>query len=86
MNTFIIESIGIASSIIILIAMLFKTTSIKGSIIMRAINAFGSAVFVVYGCLLPAISTALLNGALVIVNLYHLILLIIQYKKSDQTK
>ena len=75
MNLFI-EIIGILSTITILISMLFKTTTIRGSILMRSINIGGSILFVVYGILLPALSTALLNAALVIVNSYHLVLLV----------
>ena len=81
MNPILIEAVGISASVAILISMLFKTTTVKGSIIMRALNIVGSVIFTVYGCLLPAISTAVLNGALVIVNIYHLILLIKDYKK-----
>ena len=76
MNPVIIELIGISSTVLILVSMLFKTTTIKGSILMRSLNIAGSVVFVVYGCLLPAISTAVLNAALVIINTYHLVLLI----------
>ena len=75
MNPIVIEIIGIVSTLLILTSMLFKTTTIKGSILMRVLNLTGSAVFVVYGCLLPAISTAVLNTALVVVNSYHLALL-----------
>ena len=82
MNPIIIETIGIISTLLILTSMLFKTTSIKGSIIMRILNLIGSAVFVVYGSLLPALSTALLNASLVIINAYHLILLIKESKKN----
>ena len=81
MNPILIEAVGISASVAILISMLFKTTTVKGSIIMRALNIVGSVIFTVYGCLLPAISTAVLNGALVIVNIYHLIFLIKDYKK-----
>ncbi len=78
-----IEIIGITATLLILVSMLVKTTTLKGSIFMRAVNAIGSVVFVVYGVLLPAISTAILNGALVIINTYYLIVLI---KEAKQTK
>lgn len=84
MNPVIIELIGISSTVLILISMLFKTTTIKGSILMRSLNVAGSAVFVVYGCLLPAISTAVLNAALVIVNTYHLVLLVKESKSQPK--
>ncbi|MBQ7918195.1 MAG: hypothetical protein IJ310_05240 [Clostridia bacterium] len=84
MNPVIIELIGISSTVLILISMLFKTTTIKGSILMRSLNIAGSVVFVVYGCLLPAISTAVLNAALVIVNTYHLVLLIKESKNQPK--
>lgn len=76
MSPLAIEIIGIVSTLFILTSMLFKTTTLKGSLIMRILNLTGSAVFVVYGCLLPAISTAILNAALVIINSFHLVLLL----------
>lgn len=53
---------------------------------MRILNLIGSAVFVLYGILLPAISTAILNLGLVIVNAYHLIILLKENKKANTTK
>lgn len=50
---------------------------------MRSLNILGSMVFVVYGALLPAISTAVLNGALIIVNTIHLIILIRDERKKE---
>ena len=84
MSPILIEVIGISSTILILVSMLFKTTTIKGSLLMRALNLVGSMVFVVYGILLPAISTAVLNGCLVIVNGYHFAILIKEYKNSKK--
>ncbi len=79
-----IEIVGIVATIFILISMCFKTTSFKGSLFMRILNIIGSVVFVVYGVLLPAISTAILNGALIIVNTYHLIILIKENKREEK--
>jgi len=84
MNPIVVEIIGIAATILILFSMLFKTTTIIGDIRMRTLNLIGSIVFVVYGCLLPAISTAVLNGGLVIINTYHLISLIREYKSNKK--
>ena len=84
MSPLAIEIIGIVSTLFILTSMLFKTTTLKGSLIMRILNLTGSAVFVVYGCLLPAISMAILNAALVIINSFHLILLL--KEKTKETK
>lgn len=80
----VIEIIGILATILILISMSFKTTSIKWSIWMRALNIAGSVVFVVYGFLLPAYSTAILNAALVLVNTYHLVILLKERKRVLQ--
>ena len=82
----IIEIVGILATVLILVSMLVKTTTLKGSIFMRAVNAIGSMVFVVYGILLPAISTAILNGALIIVNLYYLVMLIIEARQKKNIK
>lgn len=76
------EAIGIVATLMILASMLFPTLSYKGSVCMRSLNLVGSAVFVVYGSILPAISTAVLNGALIIVNTYHLVKLILDHKKE----
>ncbi len=86
MNPVVIELVGIVSTLLILTSMLFKTTTLKGSIFMRVLNLTGSVVFVVYGCLLPAISTAVLNAGLVIINAYHLALLLRDAKKQDNQK
>ena len=85
MDPIAIEIIGIVSTLLILVSMLFKTTTIKGSILMRSLNIAGSVVFVVYGCLLPAISTAILNGALVLVSTYHLIVLLKENKNKQKS-
>lgn len=79
-----IEFIGIGATLLILVSMCFKTVSFKGSLLLRSLNIAGSIVFVVYGALLPAISTAVLNGCLVIVNTVHLILLIKEQKKKEK--
>ena len=83
MNPIVLEVIGILSSLIILISMLFKTTSFKGSLTMRILNLCGSIVFVIYGCLLPAVSTAVLNTGLELVNAYHIVLLIKDNKNNQ---
>lgn len=71
-----VEILGIAATIFIIISMSCKTLSKKWSIIMRVTNIIGSILFVIYGSLLPAISTAILNGVLMIINSVHLINLI----------
>ena len=78
-----IEFIGIAATIFIIISMSCKTSNIKSAIMMRITNIIGSIVFIVYGILLPAISTAILNGIVTVINIYHLILLI-KSKKQDK--
>ena len=86
MNPILTESIGIIATVLILFSMLFKTTTLKGDIRMRVLNLLGSLIFTVYGCLLPAISTALLNGLLIIINIYHLISLLKEQKKQEDKK
>ncbi len=80
------EAIGIVATLFILVSMLFPTLSYKGSFWMRILNLIGSAVFVVYGALVPAISTAVLNGCLIIVNAYHFVKLILDHKKECAEK
>ena len=78
-----LEWIGIVASILICISMCFKSTTYKGAICMRSINILGSIIFGIYGILLPAISTAVLNFILVGVNIYYLIKLIRDNKKNS---
>ncbi len=78
------EIIGIAATLFVLVSMLFNTLSYKGSLWMRILNIAGSVVFVVYGILLPAISTAALNAVLIFVNGYHLIKLIKDNKNKKE--
>lgn len=82
MSSLSIEIVGICATLMILLSMLFVTTTVRGSIIMRILNLIGSVIFVVYGILLPAISTAVLNGGLVIINSVHLIKLLIDNRKQ----
>ena len=86
MSPLLIEIIGISATVLILFSMLFKTTTLNGDIRMRVLNLIGSAIFTVYGCLLPAISTAVLNGALIIVNTYHLVSLLKEKKKTESNE
>lgn len=81
-----IEVIGIAATVLILVSMCVNTSSWKGDVSMRAINIVGSVIFVVYGALLPAISTAVLNGLLIIVNAYYLIKLLKEKDKKAEEK
>lgn len=76
------EVIGVVGSILVLVAMLFKTTSIKGSLVMRSLNLVGSAIFIVYGALLPAYTTLVLNIIMVLVCVYHIIMLVKMSRKD----
>lgn len=78
----IIEYIGIAASVFIVISVVFNSTTLKGNLIFRAFNTAGSIAFVVYGIVLKAIATAICNGAMICVNVYYIIKLIIEYKKK----
>lgn len=82
MNPILIEAIGIIATLLILFSMLFRTTTLRGDIRMRALNLVGAVVFTIYGFLLPAYSTAILNASLIIINTYHLISLIKESKKK----
>ena len=67
--------LGLVASIIVLISMCFNPTTKKGNILMRSVNLVGSIVSVIYGVLLGALGAGmiLLNGVLVFVNAYYLI-------------
>ena len=78
-----VEILGIVATLLILVSMSCKTMTYKGSIAMRITNLVGSATFTVYGFLLPAYSTGVLNAVLIGVNTYHLIRLIREHKNKQ---
>ena len=82
----IIEAVGIIATVLIFVGMCFKTNTFKSALVLRILNLVGSAIFVIYGALLPAISTAVLNGLLIIVNAVHLALLVKNHKKEVTAK
>ena len=78
MNT--VEIVGLIASAIIVLANVFPTKTFKSTLCLRLFNVFGSILFVIYGILLPAIATAVLNGSIIIISSYHLIILIKENK------
>ena len=68
----LIEIIGTFAAVIVAASMCFKTSTRKGTILLRSVNILGSLLFLVYGLLLPAYSTALLNVAAIVINIYRL--------------
>ena len=79
-----IEIVGIIASLFIVVSMCFKTTTFKGTIIMRIINGLGSIVFVVYGALLPALATLITNACAFVINLFYLIKEIRDHKRETK--
>lgn len=78
----LVESIGICASLLILFSMSRKLESPKQQIMLRIFNGIGSILFVVYGLVIPAYSTAFLNLASVVINVRYLIPLIRDYRKD----
>lgn len=78
-----VEIIGIIATVIVLISMSFKTTSFKGTICMRIINLIGSVAFTIYGFLLPAYATAIMNAILFFINIFYLVKETKDYKKKE---
>ena len=70
------EFIGIAAGIFILISLLFRSTTEKTELLMRIINSIGAVLFIIYGLLLHAYSTAIINGCILIVNIYNISVLL----------
>lgn len=68
-----VEILGVIATLFIIVSMSCKTLSRKSSIIMRVTNIIGSLLFVIYGILLPAISTAVLNIIVIVINVIHLV-------------
>lgn len=76
------EIVGISGSILIAISMVFKTTTDKGVMYLRIFNLLGSIVFVIYGLMLPAYSTIVLNCICVVLNIVGLVKIIQKIRKE----
>lgn len=72
------EWLGIVASVCILVSFL-TSNQIK----TRIINSVGCIVFVMYGILLPAYSTAFMNAAMLVV---HMVFLIKYFRKRRKEK
>lgn len=75
------EWLGLVASAIVLISFL-TSNQIK----TRIINMVGCIAFVIYGLLLPAYSTAIMNFALVIVHVVFLTKHFIKRRKAKNTE
>lgn len=87
-DTFV-ELVGILASVLIVISMTFKTTTFKGTIIMRVINLLGSIVFICYGTFNNFTeggrilwSTVLANVATLIINAIYIYKEIKEHKRA----
>ena len=78
------EIVGISGSILIAISMVFKTETDRGVMLLRIFNLLGSIVFVVYGFMLPAYSTIILNFVCVILNIVGLVKIIKKIKNNKR--
>lgn len=66
------EIIGLIASIMVVASMVFKTTTFRGTILMRVLNLVGSVFFIVYGFLLPAYATAITNCCVFALNVFYI--------------
>ncbi len=63
-----IEMIGYIGSGLVLVSMLMRSV-----VRLRVINMIGSVIFAIYALLIRSYPTALMNGALVVINIWHLL-------------
>ena len=76
-----IEFIGILAGIFILSSLVFRSTTRKTEILMRILNSIGAVLFIIYGILLPAYSTAIINSCILVVNIHNIYALL---KRIDE--
>ena len=80
-----LEIVGWICSVLDLISMCFKTSTIKSGLYLRIFNLVGTIILSIYGILLQTFSIAFLNIASSIVNIIHIINLCkIAKKKNDK--
>jgi hypothetical protein len=76
------ELTGIMASIIIIFSMVFKTTTFKGTMLMRTLNTVGSVLFIIYGLSIPAYSTAICNCCALLINIFYIFKETKDYKRN----
>ncbi len=81
MNAFVIELIGYLGSALVLIS--FLMVSVYK---LRVINSLGSVACVIYGLIIHAYPTVVMNLALLIINIYYLVKMINTQKNYDMIK
>ena len=64
----ILELVGYAASALIAVSLMMSSI-----LRLRILNLIGAAMFATYGYLIGAIPVAVLNGAIVLVNVYHIV-------------
>lgn len=74
--------IGYAASILIIVSIAFKTTTFRGTVIMRILNAIGSLFFIIYAVIIRVYPTVIANGAAFVINIVYLIIEIISHNKQ----
>lgn len=77
-----IEFIGILAGVFILISLVFRSTTRKTEILMRILNSVGAVLFIIYGLLLPAYSTAIINACILAVNIYNIYALLTRINEN----
>ena len=83
MNKF--EIIGLIASVLIVFSMVFKTTTFKGTILMRVLNLLGSIFFIIYGFMLPAYATAITNCCVFALNVFYIAKETIDRRKVNES-
>lgn len=86
MNSVLInEIVGISGSVLVVISMMFKTTTDKGVLLLRIFNLLGSIIFIAYGVLLNAYSTIVLNSLCVVLNIIGIVSIVKKIKSGHNT-
>lgn len=82
-----IEIIGYVAAVLIVLSMVFKTTTYKGTMLMRIINALGSIAFIIFGFYeLQAVPTGVTNAAGFLLNIFYIIKEYRDHKKEKLYK
>lgn len=76
-----VELIGYAASLLILVSLLM-TSLVR----LRIVNAVGAAVFTLYGLLIDAPPVWVMNGAIVLVDLYQLWALLVRDQRDERVE
>lgn len=81
-----VDIVGYIATVLVVLSMVFKTTTFKGTVLMRIINTLSCVFFIAYGFVGDAYPTGIANACILVINTGYLIKEILDHNKNKKLK